>query len=382
MSLYGSGNTYQLAINMPHFHISLVGGQPMPVYQGIIHCNPDKVLLVCSDRTYIDAQAIKEELKGIDITIREFDPVDIELINKQMAKLEELIPNDACLSVNITGGTKPWSILFYNRFIQRATTTLLYIDQNNKLWNFSDGTDTMVNFDLDAQFRLNGNALVAFNTLESYSNCDIQAIFHIKSLRKLNHADFNKIISYLQRFSNENQFTTKGGSFIEWLPNEKAFNCFIQNQSSFKEIKLKSKNIRNLLLNTGWFELEVALLLSKWSKSKDIRLNCRFPARTKGDKNEIDIVVNMGNKILFVECKTQIYDMTDIDKFASAVKVYGGLGSKMLFITESEMKEKAIEKCNDHGIMFFSLQNNLNLEITEKLLFSVLDNELLTINAR
>ena len=74
--------------------------------------------------------------------------------------------------------------------------------------------------------------------------------------------------------------------------------------------------------------------------------------------------------------------MTDLDKFASAVKVYGGLGSKMLFVTESEMKDKAIEKCTDHGIMFFSLKSTLQIEMAEKMLFALLDNELLKINAK
>ena len=367
---------------MLHYHISLVGGQPMPVYQGIIHTNPDKVLLVCSDKTYKDAKGIKNELKGVDLEIVEFNPVNLEVMEKQIDTTKNKIPVDATLSVNITGGTKPWSVMLYNEFIQRKQTSVFYIDQNNRLWNFSDGTNSFVNFDLDLQFRLNGNPLITFNPIETYSKEDIQAIRKIKLLRKENYSDFLKITSYLQKNPNKNKYQTESGSSIEWIPEKKAFNCFIQNKKSNKEFLLKSNNIRNLLLNTGWFELEVAVLLSKWSKSSDIRLNCRFPAKSKGDKNEIDIVVNLGNKILFVECKTQIFDMTDLDKFASAVKVYGGLGSKMLFITESKMKDKAIEKCTDHGIMFFSLQNTLNAELSEKMLFALLDNELLKINAK
>jgi len=104
---------------MPHYHISLVGGQPMPVYQGLIHANPEKVLLICSDKTYKDAEGIKNELKGVDLEIIEFDPVNLEVIQKQIDKMKNKIPVDATLSVNITGGTKPWSIMFYNDFIQK-----------------------------------------------------------------------------------------------------------------------------------------------------------------------------------------------------------------------------------------------------------------------
>lgn len=367
---------------MEHYHISLVGGQPMPVYQGIIHVNPDRVLLICSDKTRKDAEGIQNEFKGVDLEIKELDPVNLEIIQKQIDNIQNNIPVQSFLSVNITGGTKPWSIMFYNQFIQRKLTSVFYIDQNNKLWNFSDGTTATVSFDLDVQFKLTGNPLVTYNSLESYSESDFHAIKQIKALRQINFTDFNSITSSLQKYPHENKSVGKKGSYIEWLPNEKAFKCFFQNKKIHKEQTLKSKNIQNLLLNTGWFELEIALLLRKWSQSKDIRLNCRFPAKSKGDKNEIDIVVNLGNKLLFVECKTQIFDMTDIDKFASAVKVYGGLGSKMLFITESEMKDKAIEKCTDHGILFFSLQSTFQIELTERMLFALLDNELFKINAK
>ena len=74
-------------------------------------------------------------------------------------------------------------------------------------------------------------------------------------------------------------------------------------------------------------------MLSSWEYAKEIIMNANFPYKNNNPKNEIDIIVNTGNRLLFVECKTQINDITDIDKFRTAVKNYGGMGCKALFIT-------------------------------------------------
>jgi hypothetical protein len=83
-----------------------------------------------------------------------------------------------------------------------------------------------------------------------------------------------------------------------------------------------------------------------------------------------------------VECKTQIDDNTDIDKFSKAVKNFAGDSCKMLFVTEKSMAQKATEKCIDNGVLFFSVEeNHLGVE-PDKFLFSILDSELYNINTK
>ena len=81
-----------------------------------------------------------------------------------------------------------------------------------------------------------------------------------------------------------------------------------------------------------------------------IIVNCIFKTKTDAVKNEVDIIVNAGRKLIFVECKTQVFNTPDIDKFASVVRTYGGLGSKALFVTNTPMKAEAQEKCDEKGI--------------------------------
>lgn len=43
-------------------HITLVGGQPAPVYQGIVATQPEKVIFVYSDKSYETAYRISKEV--------------------------------------------------------------------------------------------------------------------------------------------------------------------------------------------------------------------------------------------------------------------------------------------------------------------------------
>jgi hypothetical protein len=99
------------------------------------------------------------------------------------------------------------------------------------------------------------------------------------------------------------------------------------------------------------------------------------------DKNEVDILVNTGTKVLFVECKTQITNTVDVDKFANDIKKYGGSGSEGLFVTDAPMNEVAIKKCEESGILGFSLQG-VKLFSPEKALMMLLDSEIGRINAK
>ena len=96
----------------------------------------------------------------------------------------------------------------------------------------------------------------------------------------------------------------------------------------------------------------------------------------------MDIIINTGIKLLFVECKTQITNTTDIDKFRSVIKGYGGMGSKGIFITDASMSDIAKAKCEERGILTFSLQDNHLGLSTEQALYMLLDSDFNSINTK
>ena len=144
------------------------------------------------------------------------------------------------------------------------------------------------------------------------------------------------------------------------------------------EITLQSPHVFELIFNAGWFEYKIAKLFTRWEKSKEVLLNCSFPARNNAPKNEVDVIVNAGSKIIFVECKTQISSITDIDKFRSVVKNYGGMGSKGVFFTDSIKKPHAKEKCIQNGLIDVSFSEDFE----EEKFFKMLSKELIQLNTK
>lgn len=361
-------------------HITLVGGQPAPVYHGIMATQPDKIVFIYSDESRETAERISKEVK-ITSERRKMDPVDLNDIENKVAQCAEKYKDDE-VSVNISSGTKPWAFYFAKIFGQMPNATLFYVDQNNMLWNLSDKSARKVDFDMDAQFRLLGNPLQKYTRFEDYDEEDTEMLKVLKKLFDFDSSQMFRLINECKTKTHTVEHVLKNGSYVRWVPSLKQYEIEVVKRNKRQTAVLKSKHVRDIFLKAGWFEYKVAELLNKWDKVGKIRMNCKFPYKDNADKNEIDILVEAGSKLLFVECKTQIEDNTDIDKFASAVRNYGGMGSKALFVTFAKMTDKAKEKCADNGIMSFSLQDEHLGIHDEQALALLLDSELFNINTK
>lgn len=381
---------------MPKIHITLVGGQPAPVYHGIVATQPDKVIFIYSEESRDVLTTLRKELNILEDKQEPLDPTDPMKILSRAEYLAEKYKNDEIM-VNISSGLKSWSHLFGIVFDKMPNAAIIYMDQNNILWNYRTmQSQSGFNFDMHTLFRLYGNPLKNnYKRFSDYTDSDKKVIQKIENIRRFNYKSFNKLTTVLDnkqkdilRSQKDSCFDLPDSSYIQWVKKEsKETNDFVEiclyKNGNSKLIKLESPNAVSLTFNSGWFEYKIALLLSTWDKAKEICLNCHFPSKQNIDKNETDIIVNTGTKILFVECKTQINRITDIDKFRSVVKGYGGTGSKGLFVTDAKMSDTAIEKCKENDIIHFSLEDGKQWGLSsEKALQLLLDNELLNINTK
>lgn len=382
---------------MAKIHITLVGGQPAPVYHGIVATQPDKVVFIYSESSRDVVEKVRSEIHIAEDEQKPLDTTDPQQIMKRANILAEKYKNDE-VTLNISSGLKSWSHLFGRVFDSMPNASVVYMDQNNVLWNYRTMEHKSdFEFDMDVLFRLYGNRLENYKRLTDYTEEDLKALDKIKNIRLFNIPDFNKLMATLNdkqqnilRNQNSGKFDLMANgsqSYVEWEKTTKDSIGFVRiflakKNGKSQEVTFESENAVDLAFNSGWFEFEIATLLSKWTKAKSIYLNCHFPFKPKVDKNEVDIIVNTGTKILFVECKTQIIHTTDIDKFRSVVKGYGGTGSKGLFVTDAKMTDVAREKCEEHGLLSFSLQDDHLGMSHEKALALLLDSELFNINTK
>lgn len=370
---------------MANIHISLVGGQAYPVYLGIMDQKPDKVILVCSPQSKEIGERVAACIPQ-DVEYLELDPVKLQDIYDGVHTLaDHLSPDDTC-TINISGGTKLWSIVFYDCFRDKANAGFMYVDQNCYIYNLNtrECRFSEVSLDTDTLLKLNGSDVKSYIPFEDYTDEDIEVLQKIKKLFKSNYRSYSAL-SVVQNGNILNQ--PKGeleinGNSVSWDKPKGTVTLSVYGRKWKTDTELVSPHAFHLFFNTGWFEYDMARRLAQWKHSLEVRTNVVFAYKERAPKNEIDIIVNTGYRLLFVECKTQIYNITDIDKFRSAVKNYGGMASKALFVVNGPLKDTVKEKCKDNGVLCFSLEDmkrNDNQPI-EKTLFALLDDELYQIN--
>lgn len=367
---------------MARIHITLVGGQPMPIYNGIRHAKPDKVVFIYSSQSEAVVKRLMDFVDCNTVHQPALDDNSPRAILERAEELFEQFRNDD-ISLNISGGLKSWSHIFGVFFNDKSNASIFYIDQNNIITDFK----TMTTFQMDCEplstidyLKLYGNTLDTYDKLSEYTEDDINSIPIIRQARKFCPKGFNETTIALQGQDKELISHKKGelykrNGIIMW--NIDSDNCNTEvtmtlhnNWGSKKEFKIICPHAKKLVFNSGWFEIFVANKLAKWSRSKEVLTNCLFKYDKGQAKNEIDIIINLDNKLLFVECKTQISNNTELDKFISVVKTMSGTASKAIFITESKMRPETIAKCNENGIIHFSFADG-----NEKELFKILNKE-------
>lgn len=367
---------------MSKVHITLVGGQPMPVYNGIKYCKPEKVLFIYSKESEKQKQTLKKEIieaglvKDSDVlSSQPLDPVDLEEIEKKAIEYKERFANDE-ITINISSGTKVWSYYFSTVFENSENAQIYYIDQNNECYNLVTKQHEKVETDVMVQFKLNKNPLQSYKLFSDYTDTDLAMIKEIERIRNTNIQAFTELTNLERnqedKIQEDNGIIKCKGSYIKWQQRGEC-EIGINNKKCLVQETLKSPNILQIIFNASWFELKVAHILSKWDKAKNIYMNCKFLVNSNGNdfgkkqaekfpKNEVDIIVDIGEKVLFVECKTGITHSTDIDKFNTVVKNMGGNGSKAIFICLYNFRDIDKEKFRDSNMLSFSFSESKDVK--------------------
>lgn len=400
---------------MKKVHITLVGGQPAPIYHGIIAIQPDKIIYIYSEASKKTLDVLKSmiDIESDEIMLDPTSPSQIKLCAEGLRNIYK----NCIVTVNITSGLKTWShwfgvtfhdysnmpnalspiekllIKFGVTYRNSINATVVYIDQNNVLWNYKTLKPYKdIHFDMRTIFKLYGNELVHYKRFADYTKEDFEAIIKVERIRKFHYKVFYSLtidlkdeankLKGIKDFSIQSKLKGDSESCLRFYNELSRIEFDIYSKGRLKEYTVESPHIKDIVFFAGWFELKVAKLLSNWIHAEEICMNCHFPFKENLDKNEVDIIINTGTKILFVECKTQISDTTAIDKFRSVIKGYGGTASKGLFVTDAKMPDMARDKCKEHGILTYSFQDDHNGMSDLEAITDLLNKELYNINTK
>ena len=348
---------------MKKVHITLVGGQPVPVYIGIKDDGQaSTIVLVCSPQSKTEAERIHKQFPKRNILVKECSPVELDDIENLAIELFKGY-SDYEKTINLTSGTKLWSLTFFRVFNQDKNSHFIYIDQNNQITDILTKDSHRGAINTLKRFELYGTPLTSFCMLEEYDDEDLFVAKEIEKFRNKNRLEFIRLTGNrnLLEMNEKDVLTTDKGSRLEYSLDERWARMELYTYNGLISKEFQCHHLFDILFNSGWFELKTAVELSKNERINNIWLNCEFADSEGNPKNEIDIIAEVDNRLLFVECKTMIHDSTDIDKFRSALRNFSGTSSMGIFVTNDKPNatslsryEHAMEKCKDNGILTFN----------------------------
>ena len=372
-------------------HIALVGRQTAPIYNCVMHFQPEKVYYIYSSETKRELSYLLS-LTSIPHESIEVSASDLQGIRSIAVGLIDRISPEDEVTLNLQGGTKHWSLIFYSVFSKFDNCSHYLLDQNNVLANLNTLEECEIQSRVFTYFQLTGNPPRQYMDFTSYTDDDYEAFKIIERARKSNNPTFNKLTTVLSkewsakvREQKRGLFKIDEDTYVSWEKNLPEQRVRLVMKGNVFDIV--SPNAVTLVFNSGWFEYKIARMLSHWKEADNVLLNCIFPQRDditpnglKYPKNEVDIIVLTKKKAFFVECKTMITSSNDIDKFRTVVRNYGGQSSKAIFVTSTPMLPIQKEKCAESNIITFSLEDAAYGPNKEQELFKLLNAEMSVIN--
>lgn len=344
---------------MKEVHITLLGKENLPLYYPIIEFNSEEVYVLGSRQNLAVAHNLKKVLEEKGLLCKVYCDIDAFDIKSIISKCEEIhskIGNDCNVTYNITGGTKIMAIGAYI-VAKQHKARIIYTDSVSCI-DLDTYSSVPLNGKVDNKtiFRLQGQYLKSYDTTAP----DNETLDVANKINKFIQGN-RKLFNLLRR-----QYVNKTLPMIsvtekyEYEYKPASMSVCIKDNIGTTLLDFCHHDALKLLFEGRWRESLVADAIFRWSDNRyEIWRNVTFnprdmEARLKDfDKNEIDILVNTGNKLLFVECKSGDVTQDNINKMSVIRQNYGSDKSKSVLVSQflrSDLREK-IEETKSYAII-------------------------------
>ncbi|REC42663.1 MULTISPECIES: Card1-like endonuclease domain-containing protein [Chryseobacterium] len=339
-------------------HICLVGGQILPLYMGIVESNPDTIHFFYTKETENNVKVLKSFFKEKKLETYKCSESNYTLFAKELNDLLCTISKNENIDFNITGGTKIMALAAYD-MMQERKSKAYYFNQDLSYYEVPTFTLKNVNNYITVVdfIKLSNNSISSSKSILDYNDSEFKMAKSIFNFSNTNFKQFNQIQKYFRtQFNDPDKIPLKGDEevndnlFVTWD------NDILEvNDCSSLLLEVTGDNVRDLFFKGGWWELVTGDAVRDWSIQKEVITNVIFPF--KGDKseskNEIDILVNTGHKLIFIECKSGIINQADLNKMKTVREIYGGRIAKSLLVSKFKPTDAILEKCSDLDIEVF-----------------------------
>lgn len=342
--------------------ITLIGKDITSVYHAIKEFGPDCVHLLYTDET----EDVLEPMYGLlPQSILRYTylvkPYDARSVVEVCREIHRTFQGE--FTYHLSEGTKLMAFAA-NVVAMEEKAKAYYLTQQGEAIVLSDFEKISLKTSLSNEeiIQLSGNILSGYHDCKDLTDEDIDMAWKIKKFIE----NFQHEHARIQRY-----FSLYCGRHLDRLPSVHLF----PDRLSFKQkdggllvssknkivLKLDYKNGCHLYFEGRWWETLVAERVRDWSESKAnspevwqsvlFQLETGKSARTK---NEVDVLLNNEQQLIFIECKSGQVTQEDIYKIDAVRETYGGDISQAVLASYYPVESDLREKCKDLQINVFA----------------------------
>ncbi len=341
--------------------IILLGKDITSVYHGIKEFGPDCIHLLYTDQTRHIAEPMYALLPA---AIQRFCYHTAPYDGNQVMDICRTIHRNhqGTFTYHLSEGTKPMMLAAY-QVAREQGAEAFYLTQLGELVWLHSFEKTAMHSQLDNEeiLRLSGNTLSGYHDIKQLRLEDVWASTQIKHFIERYPHEHARIQKFFGIFC-QRQISCLPAS--KQLGNELGFRqhdgSLTITQRSQVLLRLPQPNGVNLFFKGSWWETLVANQVRIWSEGKknppEVWQNVLFQTekRETQTKNEVDVLVNNVQKLIFIECKSGMVTQNDIYKIDGVRETYGGDISRAVLASYHPVDEPIREKCRDLQIHIFA----------------------------
>ena len=338
---------------MAKIHITLLGKETLPVFYPIVEFHQRIVYLIGTKENKDIALTIERVLNylGIEYHFCEVAAFDILETCRVCDEIHDNYVADDEFLYNITGGTKPMAI---GALItaKKHGSKIIYTNGSKCIdINTYESVDLQCKLDSKVLFIIQGQQV---KEVENYAENPMKTLAAQKIMDLI--VNDNKVYKDLSEYKEicagnvPKNFNHKKIRYA----NDNGHIVVEYEGATVLDVDFEDSD--KLLFEGRWWETLVADALSKWSIGRfEILQNVKFknksdaPESTK-DKNEIDILVNLGTTFVMIECKSGNLTQNEIYKMDYVRNTYGSDKSKSVLVSFYPVKNDLKEKAKDSQI--------------------------------
>lgn len=341
--------------------IILLGKEISTVYHGIKEFSPDHIHLLYTEETKEVAEPMLALLPdSINRTLYLTEPYDGNNTREVCQKIHQTFTGN--FVYNLSEGTKVMAFAAFTVAVELDIPAFYLTQQGYVVW-----LDSFKKQILQSQLNnkeileLSGNILSEYRDAKQLSRTDISDSVLIKQFIEQYPKEHTMIQKFFNIFCNKD---------VARLPLSKVFKnglrfkqragTFLIAQNDHVILRLNSDNAIMLYFKGRWWETLVANKVRSWSllqsNSPEVWQSVMF--RTEGNnsrtKNEVDVLLNDEQKLIFIECKSGQVTQNDIYKVDAVRETYGGDISLAVLVSYYPLEDYLYEKCKDLHISLFA----------------------------